>query len=59
MIGCRIVRTKGDHCIYKKEGLKRPIIVPMINDIPVFIIQNNLKTLGITREEYFKLLDKI
>jgi predicted RNA binding protein YcfA (HicA-like mRNA interferase family) len=59
MAGCKFDRTKGDHCIYKKEGLKRPVIFPMINNIPVFIILNNLKTLGISREGYFTLLEKI
>jgi hypothetical protein len=59
MAGCKYDRIEGDHCIYKKDGLKRPIIFPMIKDIPVFIILNNLKTLGISREEYFKLLGKL
>jgi predicted RNA binding protein YcfA (HicA-like mRNA interferase family) len=54
--GCRFDRQHGDHRIYKKDGLARPIIVPVDNNLPVFIIKNNLKTLGISREEYFRLL---
>jgi len=54
--GCRFDRQQGDHRIYKRDGLKRPIVIPMVDDIPVFIIQNNLRTLSLSRDEYFKLL---
>ena len=55
--GCHFDRQQGDHCIYKRDDLKRPIVFPMDKDLPVFIIQSNLRTLGISREEYFKLLE--
>ncbi|MBI4187900.1 MAG: type II toxin-antitoxin system HicA family toxin [Chloroflexi bacterium] len=55
--GCRFVRQEGDHRIYTKDGLKRPLVLPMC-DLPVFIIQNNLRTLGLSRDEYFKLLNE-
>lgn len=54
--GCWFDRQEGDHRIYKREGLKRPLVVPMENNLPVFIIRNNLKVLGISRNEYFELL---
>ena len=54
--GFRMDRQEGDHLIYVKEGIKRPIVIPMYKNIPVFIIKNNLKTAKITREEYFILL---
>lgn len=53
-IGCRFKREKGDHRIYWKEGIKRPIIIPRDTSLPVFIILNNLKVLGISREDYLK-----
>ncbi len=53
------LRTKGDHLVYTKEGITRPVIVPMYKQIPEFIILNNLKTAGITREEYLNLLKEI
>lgn len=53
------VRTKGDHLVYEKKGIIRPIIIPMYREIPEFIILRNLKTAGITRQEYLKLLKKI
>ncbi len=49
-------RTEGDHLIYVKIGIKRPIVIPMYPAVPVFIISNNLKTAGISRQEYFRLL---
>ncbi len=47
---------KGDHLIYKKAGSLRPIVIPMYKEIPVFVIQNNLRTAGISREKYFNAL---
>ena len=49
-------RTKGDHLVYVKDGFIRPVVIPMYKQIPTFIIQNNLRTARISREEYFKLL---
>ena len=52
-------RTKGDHMVYTKEGVSRPIVIPMYREIPEFIILKNLKTAGITRNEYLKLLREV
>jgi len=48
--------TKGDHMIYKKPGALRAVVIPKYKTIPVFIIKNNLRTAGISREEYFRRL---
>lgn len=53
------VRTKGDHLVYTKKGIDRPIVIPMYREIPEFIILKNLKTARITRKEYLELLAKI
>ena len=58
-IGCEFKREKGDHRIYWREGLKRPIIIPREKNLPVFIIRNNLRTLNINREEYLEIMKKI
>lgn len=50
--------TKGDHLVYGKIGISRPIVVPRYKEIPVFVIKNNLKSAGISRERYFSLLKK-
>jgi len=46
-IGCYFVREEGDHRIYYRNGLLRPII-PLDTQLPVFIIKNNLRIPGIT-----------
>lgn len=58
LVGCRFTREKGDHRIYWKDELKRPIVIPRNNTLPAFIILNNLKILGISREEYLKKITK-
>jgi predicted RNA binding protein YcfA (HicA-like mRNA interferase family) len=54
--GFRCVRQEGDHRIYTKVGVKRPLVIPMYRAVPVFIIKNLLRTSGMSRERYFKLL---
>jgi len=56
---CILVGQTGDHLELKKAGAKRRIVIPKYRDIPVFIIENNLKTAGISRKRYFELLDKV
>ena len=43
---------------YVEDGLARPVVIPTYRDVPVFIIRNNLKTANISREEYFRLLER-
>ena len=55
-LGFVLDRQEGDHLIYVKTGAKRPVVIPMYPEVPVFIIKNNLATANLSREEYFKLL---
>lgn len=57
--GFKCVRTEGDHFVYTKAGVARPVAIPDWKEVPVFVIKNNLRTAGITREEYFSLLEKV
>jgi len=57
--GFKCVRIEGDHFVYTKPGVARPIVIPDWQEVPVFIIKNNLRSSGISREEYFSLLGKI
>jgi predicted RNA binding protein YcfA (HicA-like mRNA interferase family) len=41
-IGCQFAGQEGSHRKYKKPGLLRPIIVPCVDDLPPFVIANNL-----------------
>ena len=57
--GCNHLRTEGDHLIYVKPGLKRPLVIPRYNPLPEFIVENNLRVLGISKKElreYLKLV---
>jgi len=57
-IGCEFKREKGDHRIYWKKGLKRPIVLPRDTALPAFIILNNLRVLNVSRDEYLKIIKK-
>lgn len=59
MAGFKCTRIEGDHYIYTKKGIQRPVVMPNWHTVPVFIIQNNLRTAGINRDEYFELLSKV
>lgn len=58
-IGCYFQREKGDHRIYWRKGLKRPVVISRDAELPVFIIRNNLRILGIDPEEYLEILRRI
>lgn len=58
-IGCYYKRQKGDHLIYDRDGLKRPIVFTVDNEVPPYIIRSNLKTLGISVQEYLEILKRI
>lgn len=58
-VGCHPKRQKGDHLIWDRPNLKRPVIFTTDREVPVFIIRNNLRTLGLSPEEYFEILKQI
>ena len=58
-VGCEFKREKGDHRIYVKDGLIRPLVVPQDSELPIFIIRNNLRILNISPEEYLEILQRI
>jgi predicted RNA binding protein YcfA (HicA-like mRNA interferase family) len=56
--GCLFKREEGDHRIYWKPGLKRPIVIPRIH-LPPHIVLNNLRTLGVSRDAYRDFIEKL
>jgi hypothetical protein len=50
--------TEGDHMVFTKPGVIRRVVIPKYAAVPVFIIKNNLRTAGISRDRYFELLGK-
>ncbi|RLB20513.1 MAG: type II toxin-antitoxin system HicA family toxin [Deltaproteobacteria bacterium] len=57
--GCVYVRTQGDHLVYHYPGAKRPVVIPKYKEVPVFIIRNNMKVIGMSVEEYNSMLNKV
>ena len=54
--GFRLVREEGDHMVFTKLGVIRPLVIPKYAAVPVFVIRNNLRTAGMTRDRYLDLL---
>ena len=57
--GFQFARQQGSHRSYVKKGILRPVVIAAYDEVPVAIIHNNLKTAGISREEYFRLIKKV
>ena len=53
-----VVRQEGDHVVMTKPGCTRPLVIPQYHAVPVFVIRNNLRTAGMSRERYFALLSE-
>ena len=50
-------RQEGSHRSYIKNGVARPVVIPTYDEVPVFIIRNNMRTAGLSRDEYLRLLE--
>ena len=57
--GFALARKRGDHMVFKKRGIDRPVVVPRYDPLPVFIIKNVLRTARIPRERYLELLEQV
>ena len=58
-MGCVYDRQEGDHKIYKRSDLKRPVVIPVHKEIPAFLVRNNLRTPGISTERFLSILDSL
>ncbi|MBI4222693.1 MAG: type II toxin-antitoxin system HicA family toxin, partial [Planctomycetes bacterium] len=54
--GCIYKRKKGSHHILNYPGAKRAVVIPEYEEVDVEIIKNNMRTIGMTRDQYFELL---
>ena len=49
--GLNLLRINGDHDIWSKDGLLRPVVFQSrITPVPEFVILNNLRTMKVTRK---------
>jgi predicted RNA binding protein YcfA (HicA-like mRNA interferase family) len=44
-------RQKGSHLSMTKPNTPRPVVIPMHGEVTVGVIQSNLRTAGLTRED--------
>ena len=57
--GFALARERGDHMVFTRPGIERPVVVPRYDPLPVFIIKNILRTARISRERYLELLEQV
>ncbi|MDR1021945.1 MAG: type II toxin-antitoxin system HicA family toxin [Prevotellaceae bacterium] len=56
-VGCKKIRTSGGHEVWSRKDLLRPIIVQThVEPVPEFIIQNALRSLNLTKKDFFEIL---
>jgi len=34
------------------------VVIPKYAEVPIFVIKNNMRVIGMSREKYFELLEK-
>ncbi|MFQ5787239.1 MAG: type II toxin-antitoxin system HicA family toxin [Thermodesulfobacteriota bacterium] len=56
--GFSFERQKGDHKVYSKTGVHRPVIIPTYKEVRLDIIKSNMRTAKMTNKEYFQLLEE-
>jgi len=56
LAGCVESRVKGDHLVMTKPGLARPVIIKMDKSLGEDLVRANMHTLGLTRQEFERLL---
>jgi predicted RNA binding protein YcfA (HicA-like mRNA interferase family) len=58
--GFAVVRTRGDHIIMTKRGVKRPVVIKSSpRMVPIAHVVTNMRTAEMTRERFFELLDEV
>ena len=56
---CRSLDAEDiSHRILTCPNAKRAVVIPEYDGIDVEIIKNNMRTVGMTREQYFELINK-
>lgn len=60
ILGLKQVRTKGGHEAWMKQGMIRPVIFQShIDPLPEFIVRNNLRNMGISKDEFISVLENL
>jgi len=59
LAGCVEERIKGDHLIMSRTGMARPLVIKMDPRIGEDIVRANMRTLGMDRKEFERLLGQV
>ncbi len=59
LYGCQFIRKKGSHHILRHPDAKRAVVIPEYREIDIDIIKNNMRTVSMTRAQYFELLKQV
>ena len=60
LLGLAKVRTKGGHEAWMKAGMTRPANVQThVDPVPEYVLRNNLRVIGISRDEFLALLENL
>ncbi len=57
--GCVFRRQKGSHMIFRHPKARRAIVIPKHRKVAISIIKSNMKTVGMSVEEYLELARNI
>ena len=56
LYGFVFIRQSASHRMYEKDGVLRPVVIPVYDAISPDITTGLLRTSGMTREDFFNLL---
>ena len=59
LLRCSESRIKGDHLAMTRPGMARPVIIKMDPDLGEDIVRSNMRTLGVERKEFERLLEQV
>ncbi len=57
--GCKYKRKKGSHHVLTYPGAKRAVVIPEYDEVDIDIVKNNMRTVGMSRDDYFRLLEGV
>ncbi len=59
-VGCKYDRMEGDHEIWIRQGMKRPVVFPVKHkELVPRIVKSNLNTLDLSEENYLRILNSL
>ena len=59
LAGCSLIRTNSGHDVYARADLLRPIVPQNhIDPVPERIIRQGLRALGMSRSDFFDILER-